>query len=218
MTQEILYCSPSGIVLTSDSLVVQVHEDGRREYQAARKVVPLGQWAILVTAGAFAGVQISQRYAQRSQMEEWSSLERLGPSVRSYFEEEYGQLICRHREWFAGHPDAYRSLYVLVAGRAQNDFLAPWQALLLSSEDLELPLRVQRIREVLTIPRRLGLEGHLMARMKQAAPLEDVAAFCTSAMETLAARDPGQVGGPFHSAILDGAGVRWWQPTGGEAA
>lgn len=212
MTQEILYQSPGGIVLASDSLVVHIREDGEKEYLAACKLLPLGQWAVLVTAGTYVGVELSRQFAALAQGMGLRFLEQLQPVAIDFFEEEYGHFVKEHQGWFSAHPLAYRTLYVLLAGRA-DDAGPNWRILFLCSEEHELPFRQLRIGEVLTIPRRLGLEGQLMQRQKEAAELEDVAAFCYSALHLLAERDPEQVGRPIYVAILDGGGFRWWQPT-----
>ncbi len=210
MTQEIVYRCPDGIVLASDSLVVRIDESGRRDHASARKIFPLGRWAALLTAGAFRGVQISQRFAQWAEAEGLEFLEDLGPAALEVFEKEYQSFIQENEAWFAAHPQAYRSLYVLLAGWSRRSDSAAWEILFLSSEEHRLPFQVLPVGDVLTIPRRLGLEGQLMARLKWASSLEDVASFCHSALGVLTERDPGEVGGPFYTAILDGEGFRWW--------
>jgi hypothetical protein len=211
MTQEILYRSPSGIVLASDSLVIHISEDGRRQRFAVRKLFRLGQRAALVTAGAFAGVRISEGFA-RTQEHTPLPFEQLALAAERFFEREYGRFIEENRSWFSAHPQAYRSLYVLLAGLSQDDGSPFGQTLFLSSEEHRLPFQSQSTGEILTIPRRLGLEGQLMLQAKRGTSLEDVAAFCHWALGTLAEREPEQVGGPFHVAILDEAGFRWSQP------
>jgi len=211
MTQEILYCSPAGIVLSSDSLVVRVREDGRREHLAVRKLFPLGPGAALSTAGAFAGVRISEGFAARARAEGLSCLEELLPAAQVYFEAEYGRFIRENQSWFEAHPEAHRSLYVLLAGRADRAEGLAWGARFLASEEHRLPFQILPIGEVLTVPRRLGLEGQLMSRLKGGSPLEDVAAFCHSALGMLGEGEPEWVGRPFYTAILDGQGFHWWQ-------
>jgi hypothetical protein len=215
MTQEILYRAPQGIVLASDSLVVQVGEDGQRQHYAVQKLFPLGKWAALVTAGAYIGIQISRAFSAIAHDEGLVDLDRLLPAAQSFFEQAYERFIHENQPWFETHPLAYRSLYVLLAGRG-HDHEGGWQAHLLSSEEHRLPFEHVSIGETLTIPRRLGLEGQLMARLKRGNSLEEAAAFCDTALQVLAERDPEQVGAPFHVAILDQRGFRWWLPLQGE--
>jgi hypothetical protein len=216
MTQEILYCTPQGIVLASDSLVVHIAEDGQRRHYARKKLFPLGKWAALVTAGAYIGIDISRRFSALAQDEGLVDLERLLPAAQSFFEQAYERFIHLNRSWFAAHPLAYRSLYLLLVGRGDRH-KDGWQAHLLSSEEHQLPFQRTSIGEILTIPRRLGIEGQLMARLKTGRSLEDVAAFCDTALSVLAERDPEQVGAPFQVAILDQQGFRWWEQPCGEA-
>lgn len=215
MTQEIVYRSPLGIVLASDSLIIKVEDDGRHQRLAACKLFPLKPWAALVTAGAFVGVRISRQFAAHARDRDLTSIEQLAPAAQSFFEREYGRFIQENQAWFAAHPEAYRSLYVLLAGRSGRDQTLPWQTHLLASEEHALPFQTPSIGELLTIPRHLGLEGQLMIRMKEGASLEDVAAFCHSALQVLAEREPERVGGPFYASILDEQGFRWWPSPAG---
>ncbi len=211
MTQEILYRCAEGIVMASDSRIVHIASDGQRQYLAAQKVFTLGKQALIGTAGAFVGVGISRRFAEYAQGARLQTLEEIVPPARQVFEQEYGRFIQENRDWFAAHPEAYRSLYLLLAGPSATDRVSPWQVRVLASEEHRLPFQELPAGEVLTIPRRLGVEGQLMMRLKNGSPLEDVAAFCYNVMLLLADRDPN-VGGPFHVAILDHEGIRWWQP------
>ncbi|MBN1484742.1 MAG: hypothetical protein JXA37_08465 [Chloroflexia bacterium] len=211
MTQEIIYRAPDGIVLASDSLIIR-EQHGHRERLTARKLFPLTPWLALLTAGAYVGIEISRHFAAMLRPQRGQFLEQATPLLQDFFQQEYAHFIQSNQAWFAAHPEAYRSLYVLLVGRSKKEQLSPWQAVFLSSEAHELPFTQNAVAEILTIPRRLGLEGQLMMRMKTATPLEDVAAFCQSALHALAERDPDQVGRPIHVAILSAAGFRWWTP------
>jgi hypothetical protein len=67
-------------------------------------------------------------------------------------------------------------------------------------------IEYNRVTEVFTLPRRLGLEFTLNRLIKEKAPLASLVAAARAGMEKLAARDES-LGPPYRYATITGAGI-----------
>ena len=238
MTQEIACFNNAGILLCSDSLVVE-HVDvaenpepplrsptsGPGVEQAVgearelpvlplparysfRKLYSLGSHAAILSAGAKVGIDLSIRLGELVAYRGLYDVEAIYPLAREFLSQEYGRLLEEGRDWFASHPEAYRRLYFVVAGHTFRDPSKPFRLYLLGSEDLELPLQLLPTGTLLTMPRRLAFEMKLAAALSQSS-LDSLADLCLGYLRRLEEKEPDRVGGPYYAATVTGEGFKW---------
>ncbi len=208
MTQEIICSNREGLLLCSDSLVVEERESGERRFHSFRKLYALGSHAAILSAGAKIGIDLSIRLAELISQRGVSDVGAVLPLAREFLDREYGRFVEEGRDWFMSHPDAYRRLYFVIGGYTQGDPDNPVQFYLLSSEDLELPFQVTATGTLLTMPRRLGFEMKLAGVLPQSS-LSDLAGLCLSYLRQLGDKEPDRVGPPYYAATVSAEGFRW---------
>ncbi len=199
MSQLVACQAPAGLLLAADRRVV-VTRHGRPEVHTVQKLFLLGPAAAVATSGAAVAIAVSRtlaRLLKRRAALPWPDLEAYALGV---YEKEYRDFARQGERWFAAHPEAHRSSYLLLGG-AGGGFRFH------ASEDHGQDYRLLPTGEVLTAPRRLGLEGRLLAGLRAGASLEALGEVTLAGLRQIAAKVEG-VGGPFDLALVDGAGAR----------
>ncbi|MHB8766145.1 MAG: hypothetical protein ACYDA8_17650, partial [Deferrisomatales bacterium] len=131
----------------------------------------------------------------------FADLERYALSV---FQKEYREFSRQGAQWFAAHPEARRLSYILIGGVAPG---APGQFHFHASEEHGQDYRLLPSGQVLTAPRRLGLEARLARAVAAGTPLDELVQLTLGGFRRIAEADPA-VAPPFDAAVLDAGGVR----------
>jgi hypothetical protein len=209
MTQEIACYNQAGLLLCSDSLVVQEEASGERAFHSFRKLYPLGSHAAILSAGAKVGIDISQRLERYIAYQRVYDVEDIFVLAQDYLNQQYAQHLEEGKEWYNSHPEAYRRLYFVLGGYAFRDRGNPFRLYLLQSEELELPFRLIPTSNFLTVPRRLGFEMRLVGALGSSS-IQAVADLCLGYLRQLGDKEPDRVGGPYYAAIVDEDGFEWY--------
>lgn len=204
MSQLVACRSPSGLLLAADRRVV-VTRDGRPEVHRVQKLFPLGPAAAVATSGAAVAIAVSRtlsRLLRRRAALPWSDLEAYALGV---YQKEYRAFTEQGARWFASHPDASRLSYLLigsVAGGVGGRFHFH------ASESHGQAYRALPTGDVLTAPRRLGLEGRLLGALRREASLEELGELTLTGLRQIGQKVEA-VGAPFDLALLDETGDRF---------
>ena len=216
MAQAIVCYNHEGLVLATDSLVVQELDEGQVERSTARRLFALGTQAAMVAAGAPLGLELATELARWLQARHLVDLDDVLAVSREFLAEGYARPLRAHQALGEERPAAFRHLYFIVGGYA-GSARAPYQAILLCSEAGELPFQEVHLGRVFTLPRRLGLEVRVTRRIAEGAGLNELATTCRAALKLAAERNPELVGGPIDVATVSAGGVAFLDETGEEA-
>lgn len=195
MSQLIACQSPELLILGADRRV-ELRDDGEPEVSFQQKLFPLGPRAVVATSGAALGVEVSRRLSLMFERRA-PELDDLVSFALSVFQREYSDFIRRGAAWFTAHPEAYRLSYLLFGGARADGSL---EARFFGSERHEEPYRAIDIGQVLTAPRRLGVEMKLVATAATA-PTDALRDTVVAALRRIEAGDD-RVGGGFDLALL----------------
>lgn len=213
MTQEFVCRNDEGILLCSDSLVVEEKNSGDREFHSFRKLYPLGTHAAILSAGAKVGIDLSSELSDLVAQRGLGSIETVLPLAQDFLNRGYARFVEEGRDWFAAHPDAYRRLYFVIAGFSHEAADKAFRFCLLGSEDLELPFQIVPTGNFLTMPRRLGFEMKLAGAVPKSS-LAELAKLCNGYLKQLGDKEPDRVGPPHYAATITRDGFAWYPGAG----
>ena len=183
---------------------VAVGDGPEPEVHALRKLFPLGSTAVLATSGAGVGVSISRFLSVLFGKRPSFPLSELESYSLSVFQKEYDDFVRQGGVWFTAHPHAHRMSYLLFGGReTEGSFVFRFHA----SEAHGKPYRLLPTANVLTAPRRLGLESRLARALSLRSPTQDLRNIVVEGLAQIARKEEA-VGGPFDLALVDETGVR----------
>lgn len=193
-----------GVVLAADRRVTVGTDEGEQT-RSVRKLYPLGRWAAAATAGAAVGIGLTRGIARAFHRRAAPFLDEIEPYVLKVFCREYEAFVQQGARWFAAHPEAHQRSYLLLGGK---DSAGAFRIAFYASEAHDCPHAPLPVGNVVTAPRRLGLEARLARELAQDPAIEAVGTVVTGALRRIAERDPA-VGGPFDLAILGPHGLRF---------
>jgi hypothetical protein len=205
MSQLIACRWPGGVVMAADRRV-ESRRNGVRAMHTVRKLFPLGPQAAVATSGAAVGIWVSRVLSRLLRKRGSLPLKELETYALSVFQKEYDQFVTQGEKWFSAHPEAHRRSYVLFGGkRSTGDFHFRFHA----SEEHGDPYHPLGTTNVLTAPRRLGLESRL-SRAVSADPRDEneIRDLAIAGLRQIANQDDG-VAGPFDTVTLSAQGIRW---------
>ncbi len=203
MAQAIVCYNHEGLVLATDSLVLQEMPGGQVVRLTEHKLFTLGRHAVLLTDGAAVGVDLGRKLAA------WVEARRLVDTAdvlavsRDFISEGYARFLRLHPD-----PEGLpRHLYFILGGCSEACAPHP-QGWLLHSEAGQLPFEETELGRVFTLPRRLALEGRVTRQIAEGASLQQLVELCQTGLQSVAERNPESVAGPYEVAIVTEEGVR----------
>jgi hypothetical protein len=204
MTQALAAFNEHGIVLATDSRATRFDAGGQPEVFNIEKLVPLGQYCAILSGGA--GVSVPLSLALRRMLARhrgYLAPEEIAQFALPFLSQGYG----RHLEKHGPEAQGFRRLYFILAGYSPESPPPGFALALLGSENNELPLRVIPVRQVVVMPRNLGMEMRLHQAVTQGTPLERLLAMSKEFLEKMAALKE-DVGPPFYFATITREGYR----------
>lgn len=204
MTQAIVCYDQNGLVLATDSLTVQELEGGRVAKTIEPHLFPLGQHTAILAAGDAPSAQLCAQLAQWLPSRHLADVEDVLAVSRDFLAEglaRYAREQRRNKRRLPRH-------LCFIIGSYSPGRSTPGDAVLLQSTAAEVPFKEMHLGHVFTWPRRLVLEGRITRRLAEGESLRDVGRYCLAALEEVAARHPGAVGGPFQALLVSGNGVQ----------
>jgi hypothetical protein len=207
MTQIILYQTPDGIVVATDSRAVRFTEQGDPHYFTVQKLLRLSPTTLLATAGAGYGLLLCQQFQQRVQQMRLHPAEDVLELAIPFFQEQ----VKRARSHLpAAALDAELTrLYVILAGYCPDRSESPLRFIVLASEHATDPLHPLTTGHFVCIPRRLNIEYRLNQLAVDEISCEAVEELCARFLTQLA-RNTAEVAPPFNFARVAADGIRMW--------
>ncbi|MCL6622878.1 MAG: hypothetical protein K6T55_12385 [Syntrophobacterales bacterium] len=192
-----------GILVASDSRAEVFPAAGETEFVTVERLLPLGDRAVIASAGAAEAATLAREFADFAKGEGITDIDGLIQAAVPFFSgkvDEFFRKVCEKLP-----PDPVINLYLLLAGRREDPH-NPHRLFILW--DRVKPPRVEYTEgtHIFTLPRRLSLEYQLNSLVARGAPLAEVVAVCREAMEKLAARDQF-IGPPYHFWTITAQGL-----------
>jgi hypothetical protein len=200
MGQVIACATPEGALLATDSRAVMFEPYGEERFITLDRVVPVTSHAVLASAGAIEAHDLCKDFASFAKEEGLADLDALIEAAIPFFAGRYDETLRKMCEKCP--PDPIINMYLIMAGYSGNagHLFVIW--------DRPQPPKIEynRVTDVFTLPRRLGLEFKLNQLIKEKAPLAQLAEAAKAGMEKLAGRDES-IGAPFQYVTITRGGV-----------
>jgi hypothetical protein len=200
MGQLIACAASDGVVVATDSRAVMFEPYGEERFITLDRVVPVSSQAVLASAGAIEAHDLCKDFASFAKDEGLTDMDALIEAAIPFFSGRYDEILRKMCEKCP--PDPIINMYLVLAGYSGNSghLFVIW--------DRPKPPKIEynRVTDVFTLPRRLGLEFKLNQLLKEKAPLAKLAAAAKAGMEKLAGQDDS-IGAPFHYVTITQAGI-----------
>ena len=200
MGQLIACAASDGVVVATDSRAVMFEPYGEERFITLDRVVPVTSQAVLASAGAIEAHDLCKDFASFAKDEGLTDMEALIEAAIPFFTSRYDEILRKMCEKCP--PDPIINMYLVLAGYSGNagHLFVIW--------DRPKPPKIEynRVTEVFTLPRRMGLEFKLNQLIKEKAPLAKLAEAAKAGMEKLAGQDDS-IGAPFHYVTITKAGI-----------
>jgi len=200
MGQLIACAAPDGVLVAADSRAVLFEPYGEERFITLDRIIPVTPQALLASAGAIEAHDLCKDFAAFAREEGLADLNALIEAAIPFFSGRYDEILRRMCE--KAPPDPIVNLYLLLAGysAAGGQLFVIW--------DRPQPPKIEynRVTEVFTLPRRLGLEFALNRLSKEKSSISSLVAAARAGMEKLAARDE-YLGPPYRYVTITGAGI-----------
>ncbi len=200
MGQLIACAASDGVVVATDSRAVMFEPYGEERFITLDRVVPVTSQAVLASAGAIEAQDLCKDFASFAKQEGLADMDALIEAAIPFFSSRYDEILRKMCEKCP--PDPIINMYLVLAGYSGNagHLFVIW--------DRPKPPKIEynRVTDVFTLPRRMGLEFKLNQLVKEKAPLAMLAEAVKAGMEKLAGQDDS-IGGPFHYVTITKAGI-----------
>lgn len=204
MGQLIACATAEGVLVASDSKALLFEPYGEERVISLNRVVPVTPQAVLASAGNWEAQDICTDFAEFAKSEGLTEMDALIEAAIPFFTGRYDEILRKMCERLP--PDPIVNMYLLLAGYSAK---APAGGHLFVIWDRPKPPKIEfnRVTEVFTLPRRMGLEFTLNDMVKKKAPLAQLAATAKAGMEKLAQGDD-TIGPPYHYVTVTAQGIK----------
>ncbi len=200
MGQLIACAATNGVVVAADSRAMMFEPYGEERHITLDRVVPVTSHAVLASAGALEAHELCKDFASFAKDEGLKDMEALIEAAIPFFSGRYDEILRKMCE--KAPPDPIINMYLVLAGYSGNagHLFVIW--------DRPKPPKIEynKVTEVFTLPRRLGLEFKLNQQIKERASMENLVATAKSWMEKLAKQDDS-IAAPFTYVTITQAGI-----------
>jgi len=200
MGQLIACAAPEGVLLAADSRAVMFEPYGEERFITLDRVVPVTSHVVLGSAGAIEAHDLCKDFAAFAKDEELTEMDALIEAAIPFFTSRYDEILRKMCEKVP--PDPIINMYLVMAGYSANagHLFVIW--------DRPQPPKIEynKVTEVFTLPRRMGLEFKLNQLIKGKAPLSKLVEAAKAGMEKLAGQDE-YLGAPFQYVTITAAGI-----------
>ena len=200
MGQLIACAAPEGVLLAADSRAVMFEPYGEERFITLDRVMPVTSHVVLASAGAVEAHDLCQDFVAFAKDEKLTDLQALIEAAIPFFTSRYDEILRKMCEKVP--PDPIINMYLVMAGYSANagHLFVIW--------DRPKPPKIEynKVTEVFTLPRRMGLEFKLNQLIKEKAPLSKLVEAAKAGMEKLAGQDE-YLGAPFQYVTITKAGI-----------
>ncbi len=204
MGQLIACATAEGVFLASDSRSVFFEPDGEERFLEVDRLVPIASHVVLASAGALEAHDLAKDFADFARGENLTEIDALIDAAIPYFTGRYDDITRKMCEKLPLDPVI--NMYLLLAGYSQKTPDQPGRLFIIWDRAKPPRIEYNRVTQIFTLPRRMGLEFKLNQLVSQKAHLYQVAAAARAGMEKLASQDLF-IGAPYHYLTITAAGV-----------
>lgn len=200
MGQLFACAAPDGVLLASDSRAVMFEPYGEERLINLDRLVPVTSHVVLASAGAIEAHDLCMDFATFAKDEGLTDMNALIEAAIPFFTSRYDEILRKMCE--KAPPDPIINMYMLMAGFSSNagHLFVIW--------DRPKPPKIEynKVTDVFSLPRRMGLEFKLKELLQKKAPLSSLMEVAKAGMEKLAGQDE-YIGAPFHYVTITKAGI-----------
>jgi hypothetical protein len=204
MGQLIACAAADGVLVASDSRAVFFDPHGEERFISLDRLIPVTSQAVLASAGNWESAEICKDFASFAKAEGLVEMDDLIQAAIPFFTSRYDEILRRMCQRVP--PDPIINMYLLLAGYSQATPDHPGHLFVIWDRPQPPKIEYNRVTDVYTLPRRMGLEYKLNELIKQKAPLARLVEAAKAGMEKLAAQD-SSIGPPYHYATITAQGI-----------
>jgi hypothetical protein len=193
-----------GVLVASDSRAVFFEPQGAERFITVDRLVPVTPHAVLASAGNWEAQDICKDFANFAKTEGLTDLDDLIAAAIPFFTGRYDEILRKMCETVP--PDPVINMYLLLAGYSPKALDHPAHLFVIWDRPQPPKIEYNRVTDIFTLPRRLGLEYKLNELVKNKAPLAQIVDAAKAGLEKLAAQDP-TIGPPFRYVTITPQGI-----------
>jgi hypothetical protein len=204
MGQLIACAAAEGVLVASDSRAVFFEPFGEERFISIDRVMPVTSHAVLASAGNWEAQDICKDFATFAKSEGLTEMDDLISAAIPFFTSRYDEILRKMCEKVP--PDPIVNMYLLLAGYSKKTPDHPGHLFVIWDRPQPPKIEYNRVTDVFTLPRRMGLEFKLNELVKKKAPLAQVVDAAKAGMEKLAAQDQ-TIGSPYRYVTITVQGI-----------
>jgi hypothetical protein len=204
MGQLIACATAEGVLVGTDSKAEFFEPHGEERFITVDRLVPVTSHAVLASAGNWEAQDICKEFASFVQSEGIMDVDGLIDAAIPYFTGKYDELLRRMCEKIP--PDPVINMYLMLAGYNTKTPDDPTRLFIIWDRPKPPKIEYNRVTDIFTLPRRMGLEYKLNQLVQQKAPLAQVVETAKAGMDKLASRDE-KIGPPYRYITVTAAGL-----------
>jgi hypothetical protein len=204
MGQLIAGATAEGALVATDSRAIFFEPHGEERLITINRLIPVTAHAVLASAGNWEAQDICKDFADFAKSEGLTEMEALIEAAIPFFTSRYDEILRRMCEKMP--PDPIINMYLLLAGYSAKTPEHPGQLFIIWDRPQPPKIEYNRVAEVFTLPRRMGLEFKLNELTKKKAPLAQLVETARAGMEKLASQDQ-TIGPPYHYVTIAAQGI-----------
>ncbi len=204
MGQLIACATSEGVLVGGDSRVVIFEPGGEERFITQDRLIKVSPQAVLASAGAVEAQGLCQDFADFARGENLTDVDELIDAALPYFTGKVDEVLRKMCE--IRPPDPVINMYLLLAGYSAKTPDHPGRLFIIWDRPQPPKVEFNRVAEIFTLPRRLGLEAKLSQMAKQKASLAELVKVARAGLEKLVGQDEF-VGAPFRFLTVTSRGV-----------
>jgi hypothetical protein len=204
MGQLIACACDTGIVVATDSRAEFFTPDGEPGFITVDRLIPVTSHAILASAGAWEARDVCQDFAAFAKEEGLTDIEALAEAAIPFFTSRFDKILRKMCETLP--PDPIINMYLLLVGYSSSSPKNPGHLFIIWDRPKPPKIEYNRVTNIFTLPRRMGLELALQQLVESRAPLPKLVEVIKSHLEKLAGQDES-IGPPFHYVTITNQGI-----------
>jgi hypothetical protein len=204
MGQLIACAAPDGVLVASDSRAVFFEPFGEERVITIERVIPVTSHAVLASAGNWEAADICKDFADFVKSEGLVEMAELIKAAIPFFTSRYDEIMRKMCEKIP--PDPIVNMYLVLAGYSKATPEHPGHLFVIWDRPQPPKIEYNRVTDIFTLPRRMGLEFKLNELVKKKAPLAQVVDAAKAGMEKLAAQDD-TIGAPYRYFTITAQGI-----------
>jgi hypothetical protein len=205
MGQLIACAAADGVLVASDSRAVFFEPYGEERFITVDRIIPVTPHAVLASAGNWEAQDICKDFASFAKSEGLTDMDALIEAAIPFFTSRYDEMLRKMCEKIP--PDPIINMYLLLAGYSPKTPDHPGHLFVIWDRPQPPKIEYNRVTDIFTLPRRMGLEFKLNELIKKKAPLSQIVDTSRAGLEKLATQDQ-TIGAPYHFVTVTAEGIK----------